>query len=949
MKVIIAVVLLCLLFSVTVAEKSGSRCVCPSTYSPVCSVNGRSYANSCFAKCFNDPIKTKGNCPEKQLKKKECKLLSFGKNGQRKHCCSWIQQGNLQLNKSCKWTGKPKYKYMVNRCSWKAKSKGVHQRYCCSWVRTKKGSKVVDQPKKCQFVGKEIRKSVKKGCLYKRYGKFGKRKYCCSNKTVCKNKTHCSKKLFCGYKGKIHFSKVISACKWIQQGNTKRRQCCSYLFKYTHPFNKATSKKTILKCKFVGTTVLKVAKKNCTMRVYGKNSKRRKCCQWQKVCNHSTCYMKNVNCRWVGCVKTKKVSRRCEKKNNGTVCCNIQKTCSCNKCKVTRRSCHLKKKPAKRVFAPKKKVHTTCQWKLFNKNLKRRMCCTYEKTCTGKTCTPKKLVSCRFVGDVILNPVLKCSWKQLSPQHFRKYCCSKKCSKCKEVCEYKGSVVIKTPKKSCQVRKYFAKNAKRQRCCTWSNVCVGKKKCVPVNVHCKWTGKVTRRMSQKECKWTKKGLNGKIQIQCCRWTNVCVGKSCKAEKKKCNFVGKKLSVTQGVDCKLRKIGKNSLRNQCCSHKKICSGKSCTFKKLKCVNKGPLITFKYSNKCKKSKGLKLCSTLVRKCSNNKCKIENKTHTIYKKSCKSLKSGKKRCCRSVRRCVNGKCGKNLEKCSVSSSYFKQVGGEKCKFKAYKNGKKQHCCRTVESCSPNASATSCNKQIQCRWVGKTVTIGKKYYRKKVKCERNGNKKICCTDKLKCGRFGCVSVSSSCHVKTEKTTRTIPHLKCVIKKGLNVVSFKKSKFTHTFEGVWMLFSSKSLKVAIKNKKVGKVIKPVGFSIKSGKSTLEVLSSSYLLLNQKKIVSIPHNFGKSVHISKKENTLMVNFGRRGSMIVKFGKNSIQKIVVLLPKTLEQSGTSGLCSSEETLKKADGLFTTNSNCTPATVNQFVNACHKNIACVLRRC
>ena len=81
-----------------------SSCVCPENFDPVCGTNGLTYSNQCFASCEQVDIRCEGKCPCQDdcicpdLYKPVC-----GKNGQTysNACFAWCDKAPIDCNQQC--------------------------------------------------------------------------------------------------------------------------------------------------------------------------------------------------------------------------------------------------------------------------------------------------------------------------------------------------------------------------------------------------------------------------------------------------------------------------------------------------------------------------------------------------------------------------------------------------------------------------------------------------------------------------------------------------------------------------------------------------------------------------------------------------------------------------------------------------------------------------------
>jgi len=307
------------------------RCRCPSSNHPICGESGRTHANPCIANCFGDKVKHEGPCTNQcQSSKQQCKYEKFGVGGgKRLKCCDKVEvcfgKTCTESTKNCKWKGGVIKRKKMGHCFWKKKSSNKFQRICCKWQKICKGSckrgtrMCYTSLKRCKWTGRVITTKLNRKCNHVNTLN-GKRRRCCTFKTKCINHDRltckstrapkCWSTRKCKFTGPFFKEKCQRKCQNLPVGRFgKRRQCCVNCrkcasFKYTATPRKRPDvcENRQKKCHFKGHIVILREHKKCSVKPYGKNKDRKRCCSWKVRCVGKHCKIVHRHCRWVGCI-----------------------------------------------------------------------------------------------------------------------------------------------------------------------------------------------------------------------------------------------------------------------------------------------------------------------------------------------------------------------------------------------------------------------------------------------------------------------------------------------------------------------------------------------------------------------------------------------------------------------------------------------------------------------
>lgn len=307
------------------------RCRCSNVKKAVCGESGKTHSNACIANCFNDKVKHEGPCTNQcQSSKQTCQYDSFGTgSGKRLKCCDNVEicfgKTCTVSSKNCHWKGPVIKEKRHGTCFWKKKSANKYQRICCKWMKVCKGScnkgsrRCYTTLKRCKWTGREIKTKEHKSCRYVNT-ENGKRKHCCNFNTKCinfdrltcksKRKPKCWAKRTCKFVGPFIKKKCMRKCKNIPVGKFgTRKKCCIKCrkcasFQYTGtPRKRADACETKLKkCFWKGPYVVIRKHRKCSVRPYGRNKDRKRCCSWKVRCIGKHCKVVHRKCSWEGCV-----------------------------------------------------------------------------------------------------------------------------------------------------------------------------------------------------------------------------------------------------------------------------------------------------------------------------------------------------------------------------------------------------------------------------------------------------------------------------------------------------------------------------------------------------------------------------------------------------------------------------------------------------------------------
>jgi hypothetical protein len=910
-----------------------TRCNCPSIYQPVCGKSGNTHGNSCFAKCFKDPVTKVGQCEPKclkdtRVKKSSCKVEPYGRTGTRNYCCKWTEVNGVKRREICDYKGPATYVFEKTVCKWKKLSAEKRQRVCCSFSRTKTAKKVVDSKKKCKNIGEIVEIKKKIGCSIRPFGKFGLRKYCCSHKTRCVGKSCRLTHRRCSYKGAVFTERKVKKCKWAQKSkNNLQIKCCSY-FSNCKVNNKTKKKKCLKrarKCHWKGKVIKSNRRMSCTLKPFGRNAVRSHCCSYVNKCKGKRCRHTKIRCFWKGCPKIQRLKYHCSfqhvKKNTiRKICCRWSEVSACKRKTFSAKTCRWIGQ------AIVTKTKRGCKWIQTGKNSRVKQCCSNHKQCQGKKCHFTK--KCVNKKKIVSKAMTSCKWKKLGKYTKRKNCCyntkrcvgiiskvaSKSAKKAKVVswnckftkarCSFVGSIIYRRVKNGCKWRKH-GKFGKRKFCCKRKRFCVGKK--CKVQKKCKFFGKIVKVTRKSSCSIQAYGNQSSRRQLCCTWKNYCVGLKkfkCRPIQKRCQWRGKIHQKVEKVQCKWEKKTFGKKQRHCCRWFRSCViskggiQRNCKNGPKVCNWVGFVITKHVRRLCNyKTVGKygrrKFCCTHFRKCKGKDCQVKKRGCKFFgptytrtpSSSCHWKRINKnrkqKKCCYWQNYCVDQKCSESKKHCKNVGKIITTSSFRKCYWKQItENGihqRRQECCRFKRV--KGQKGTKITKK-SCVFIGKPVLLEKVYYKRDTKCTVSENRKTCCKRIFKCN-----TKKNSCKFyKNEKCVLKIIEIKlpsnpatCVSSGDPHYTTFNGQRFDYYKLGDFLLFESRGFTVHTRLRNWGGVSVNTGFAARVNKAgetvQTESRDASELLINDKKVTlknNQKHYFKFGGYVSKTGNLLKV-------------------------------------------------------------------------------
>jgi hypothetical protein len=680
---------------------------------------------------------------------KKCAVKPYGRNKDRKRCCSWsvkcVGRHCKVIRRRCRWVGCVIVTHRRKLCRFRMKNDHQKQKFCCSFNRKCCSSKCVNYNQKCKWIGKIITTRHHWKCQMKRV-KNGRKRRCCRIIKKCFGKKCTSKLGKCVWKGCLKSSKIVRKCSLKSlTKNVKCKFCCTSVRKCDCGLcrNVNTKCKCTKKYSYIHFTKCKKVTKR-------KGVKQQRCCRYKRVCRNKKCrVLKSKKCKWTGfeeIVEKKHFCRlrKTSKFGKKRFCCSWIRKCFGLKCKNSKKKCKF-------VGLEIIKRHIyKCSIRMYKKeNASRKKCCAYIKSCIGTRCRNfnKK---CKWVGQIyrrrkwVRKSWIKirkfCRRRQICV--FKQHCFGSKCRKISKKCRLTG-------KTQCRYRRVIKSWSRTRKGCALRKLCVVKSICVDNNCRssppqCRKVGKEVCHKNGKFCKWSL--FNGKChKKRCCQYKSKCIGTKCSRKLFNCSWKGKLRCRTFSFKCKLAKYKKSLRKMKCCKIQRTCVGKKCKSRISWCRWKGSLHRFKIHKKCqmlpiKKHKFImikrKRCSIWRKHCVGRKCKIIKIKHfwegkkiiiTRYRKcSVKHLnrKFNRKHCCRFTRICQGKKCRELKRGCFW---YGKKIPREVNAFLRWKVvcrdipfGKRKdirlNCCKMLQRCIKDGPQYRCEniKRLKCWWRG-------------------------------------------------------------------------------------------------------------------------------------------------------------------------------------------------------------------------------------------
>jgi len=193
--------------------------------------------------------------------------------------------------------------------------------------------------KKCKYYGPYIKRKCTLKCHNIPVGKHGRRKRCCKECTSChsfrftetpkKRPDACQKRVTkCIWKGHVYIVRKHHKCSIKPFGlNKERKRCCNWEIKCVGKHCKVVHRR----CSWTGCIVSFWKRSHCRIRMKNDHQKQKYCCKWNKKCCGAKCRNYNHKCKYIGKIITTRHHWKCQNVKIGKYgtkkrCCRHKKS-----------------------------------------------------------------------------------------------------------------------------------------------------------------------------------------------------------------------------------------------------------------------------------------------------------------------------------------------------------------------------------------------------------------------------------------------------------------------------------------------------------------------------------------------------------------------------------------------------------------------------------------------